>query len=49
MKPITHYSICLYKALQQETGQVGALDISVCTLPTQPFAFTALIGDTVNE
>lgn len=37
MKPITHYSICLYKALQQETGQdVGfhmCGSVRICTTP----------------
>ena len=48
MKPITHYSICLYKALQQETGQVGIIDVSVCTLPTQPFAFSVINHNNYN-
>ena len=48
MKPITHYSICLYKALQQETGQVGAIYVSVCTLSTQPFPFTVINHDNYN-
>ena len=42
MKPITHYSMCLYKALQQETGQVGIIGISVFTLRMQPFSFSVI-------